>query len=195
MRRHLAHLPWLYGEVVASMPATRPAGGTPVSGTREHGLPVNLPAGELAGQITYDLYAAATWVATDRGIHLPADGRITTVCAWLAPHVDWLAASTYAADVRDVLAELVGRAYGVIDPDRRPTILGPCVEVLDDGEVCAGTLRATVLDVDDPRPSRIWCDTCELELTSEQWFRFGKRYRARLAEIARDQHKYERMAS
>jgi hypothetical protein len=195
MTRNLHDLPSLYEEVVASMPTTRRTGSAPVSGTREPGLPLNLPAGELRGQIEYDLYAAATWVATDRGINLPTDGRVATVCAWLSRHVDWLAASTYAAEVRGVLVELVGAAYRVIDPERRPKELGPCVEELDDGEVCTGVLRASVLDVDDPRPSRIWCDTCGLELTPEQWFRFGKKYRARVADIARQGQMPDRIAS
>lgn len=194
VRRHLADLPWLHREVVASMPTQRRAGGAPVSGTREPGIPVNLPAGELASQIRYDLYAMCTWVATDRGLHLPADGRVPAVCEWLTRHVDWLAASQYAAEVRGVLTELVGAAYRVIDPDRRPLKLGPCVELVD-GEICEGTLRASVLDVDDPRPSKIWCDGCTLELTPQQWFRFGRKYHERAAKIARDQQKQERIAS
>lgn len=195
MTRHVAHLPWLHQEVEASMPTTRPTSTAPVSGTRERGLPVNLTAGELASQISYDLGVIATWVASDRGLLAPTDLRVPALCAWLAPHIDWLAASSYAAEVRGVLAELVGRAYRVIDPQRRPLILGRCVEPTEGGDTCEGTLRASVLDVDDPRPSRIWCDTCELELTPEQWFRFGKKYRARAAEIAYGQQKCERIAS
>lgn len=186
MRRHLAHLPWLYSEVVASMPTQRPTGQVRVSGTRTTGLPVNLAAGELKSQIEYDLYSLSVWVATGRGLHIPSDGRVATVCEWLTPHVDWLAASQYAAETRDVLAELVGAAYRVIDPPRRPLELGPCVEVTEEGR-CEGTLRATVLDEDDPRPSKIWCDTCTLELTPEQWYRFGRTYRARRAALEREQ--------
>jgi len=195
VRRHLTDLPWLYREVVASMPGNTTGSTAPVSGTRTPGLTVNWNAAELRRQIEHDVYSFAVWVASDRGLTLPKDGTVARVCGWLRPHVDWLAASTYAAEVRGVLAELVGAAYGVIDPQRRPLILGRCVEPTDDGDMCEGTLRASVLDVDDPRPSKIWCDTCGLELTPEQWFRFGKKYRARLAEIARDQHEYERMAS
>jgi len=70
------------------------------------------------------------------------------------------------------------------------------VETVED-YLCDGTLRATVLEVDDPRPSRIWCDACPLELTSEQWFRFGRRYHARLAAVeqAEKEADSERIAS
>ncbi|NJP24436.1 hypothetical protein FLW53_09495 [Microbispora sp. SCL1-1] len=193
--RNLTDLPWLHAEVEASMPTQRPTGTAPVSGTRERGLPVNLTAGELASQVAYDLGVFATWVASDRGLLAPADPRVPGLCSWLTPHVDWLAASEYAAEVRDVLTELVGRAYRVIDPGRRPVELGLCVEQFTDGQVCEGRLWAAVRDMDDPRPSRIWCSGCDLVLTPEQWFRFGKKYQQRAAEIARDQQKCERIAS
>ena len=176
MRRHLADLPGLYAEVVTSTTGNRAGGGAPVSGTRDIGLTVNWTAGELRSQIEYDLYTASTWVAADRGLHLPG-GRVHEVCAWLGPHVDWLAASTYAADVRSIWGELVAAAYRVIDPGRRPLALGECVEMAGDDR-CQGVLYASVLDADDPRPSSIWCDCCPLELTPEQWFRFGRRYMA-----------------
>ncbi|WP_214103211.1 hypothetical protein [Acrocarpospora catenulata] len=178
MHRNLSDLPWLHAEVVTSMPTTRATGSAPVSGSRTPGLPVNLRAGELHSQMGHDLRTIAGWVAKDRGIHLPVDGRVGSVCAWLAKHVNWLAASQYAADVRGVLTELVGRAWAVIDPDRRPMEVGPCVELVD-STPCDGMLWASVLDVGDPRPSKIWCDGCELELTPEQWYRFGRRYEAR----------------
>lgn len=180
MRRHLADLPVLYADVVASMPASRTADAAPVSGSREPGLPVNLAAGELRSQIEYDLYYWAQRVATDRGMRLPTSGRVVVVCDWLGRHVDWLAARQEAAEVRGVLVELTSHALRVIDPARPSLILGPCAETVD-GEPCEGTLRASVLDVDDPRPSKIWCDACTLELTPEQWYRFGRRYHARMA--------------
>ncbi len=195
MTRNLTVLPSLYEEVEASMPTTRRSGGAPVSGTREPGLPVNLPAGELASQITYDLFTFATWVASDRGLHAPTDRRVPALCSWLGPHVDWLAASTYAGDVRDILTELVGRAYAVIDPQRRPVQLpARCINLIDNAP-CGGGLFATVRREDDPAPSVIYCDTCEWCIDSTQWYRFGRQYRAKAAEIARDQHKCERIAS
>lgn len=192
MHRHLGELPDLTAQVVASMPKTRTAGGVPVSGSREPALPVNLSAGELRSQIAYDLYYWAQEVAIGRGINLPPDGRVSTVCGWLDRHVDWLAARPEGANFREVLIELSGQAYGVIDPDRRPVELGRCVEALDEG-LCEGYLFASVLDVDDPRPSKIWCDVCSLSMTAEQWHRFGKRYHVRLAAIERAER--ERMAS
>jgi hypothetical protein len=192
MHRHLAELPDLTAQVVASMPRTRTAGGVKVGGTREPALPVNLSAGELRSQIAYDLYFWAHEVAVGRGIHLPPDGRVPTVCAWLDRHVDWLAARPQGADFREVLIELTGHAQGVIDPDRRPVDLGRCVETVE-GKLCGGELWASVLDVDDPRPSSIWCDGCPLVMTAEQWYRFGRRYHVRLAAI--EAAEKERMAS
>lgn len=185
LHRHLTDMPGLYEQVVASMPRTRSTGNGRVSGSHEPGLPVNLAAGELRWQIGHDLYYWASEIAVGRGIHLPPSGRVSVVCGWLDRHIPWLAAREEAALFRGVLIELTAMAYRVIDPDRPPLVLGQCVETLDD-YLCDGTLRATVLDVDDPRPSRVWCDTCTLELTSEQWHRFGRSYHLRLAAIERE---------
>lgn len=190
VRRHLADLPWLHREVVASMPTQRRTGGAPVSGSKEPGLIVNLDAGELASQVRYDLYAMCTWVATDRGLHLPQDGRVPAVCEWLTRHVDWLAASTYAAEVRGVLAELVGAAYRVIDPGREPLRLPvTCINPVDGDLPCDGHLFATVRRDDDPTPSYIYCDSCEFSIDSTQWYRFGRRYKQRLAVIEHEQRR------
>lgn len=175
MERHLARLPDLHADVVDSMPTDMGGGGgTPVSGSRTPRLPVNLEAGEMAGQIEHDVRYWVDLVAGARGLTGPMDPRMASRCAWLGNHVEWLAASGHAAEIRAVLAELVAGALQVISPTRRPIRLGPCVEVVDDVP-CDGTLRATVTSMGD-RPAHIWCDTCPLEVDTAGWFRFGQTY-------------------
>jgi hypothetical protein len=82
---------------------------------------------------------------------------------------------------KDVFAELVGRAYSVIDPARLPLVLGPCIEQID-GEPCPGMVKVAVRRDGDPTPSVMWCDGCDLELDTTQWHRYGRRLqRGRMA--------------
>ncbi|MEV0149083.1 MULTISPECIES: hypothetical protein [unclassified Nonomuraea] len=175
--RHLSALPELHGDVLAELPATRDTAGPAVSGSRTPPLPYNPRAGDLLSQIRHDLRFVTELVAIERGLIGPPPNP-GAQCAWLGRHVDWLAAHPDAGAVKDVLAELVGRAYNVIDPARLPLVIGRCIEVLDleAGVQCDGMLLATVRRDGDPRPSEIYCDMCELALDTTQWHRFGKRY-------------------
>jgi hypothetical protein len=177
LRRNLTDLPALHAEVEAQLPAGSSAGGPAVSGTPSPRLPVNLRAGEVLSQIAHDLAWHVHLVTDQRGLTGPAPNP-AAMCAFLLRHADWLAARPEAGDVRAVFSELAGRCWGVIDPARAPLPLGPCTERLDDGGDCDGQLYATVRRPGDTSPSTLWCDTCQLELDTRQWHRFGVRYQA-----------------
>jgi hypothetical protein len=172
--RHLADLPGLHADVLAQLPASSDSAGPAVSGSRETPLPFNPRAGDLLGQMRHDLARITSIVAIERGLIGPPPNP-GAQCAWLQPHLDWLAANPDAGAFKDVFAELVGRAYNVIDPARLPLLIGPCVEVVA-GTACDGMLFATVRRDGDPTPSEIYCDVCPLVLDTTQWHRFGRRY-------------------
>ncbi|MDF5758595.1 hypothetical protein [Spongiactinospora sp. TRM90649] len=172
--RHLAALPELYADVTDSLPTGGTGTGPAVSGSHGTPLPYNPRAGDWLSQVEHDVDHLVRRVVTERGL-TPPRPTVPTMCGWLAPHTDWLAAHPDAGPVRDILAELVGQAYAILDPARRPLTIGPCVEQLDDGP-CDGTLRATVRRDDDVRQSEIYCDSCDLTLDTTQWHKFGRRY-------------------
>jgi hypothetical protein len=180
MERHLDRLPDLHADVLDSMPNdTGGGGGTPVSGTKPPRLPVNLEAAEVAGQIEHDTRYWVNLVAETRGLNGPTRPSVTDRCVWLSGHVAWLSASDHAAEVKAVLAELVGRAFRVISPMRRPIQLGP-------HPGCDGTLRATVTNADGRHPAQIWCDGCTLEVGTKDWWSFGVVYGKAAAEDSRE---------
>jgi hypothetical protein len=123
----------------------------------------------------HDLGWIVALVADERGMTAPPQSPAAQ-CMWLGRHADWLAAHPDAAVFKDVVGELVGRAYGVIDPSRLPVVIGACIEQLDDGQLCEGTLKAIVRRDGDLNPSEIYCDVCPLQLDTTQWHRFGRRY-------------------
>ncbi|MGI5288047.1 hypothetical protein ACQEVF_32545 [Nonomuraea polychroma] len=172
--RHLHDLPDLHADVLAELPTAGDSAGPAVSGSRTPPLPFNPRAGDLLSQMRHDLARITSIVAIERGLIGPPPNP-GAQCAWLERHTDWLAAHPDAGAFKDVFAELVGRAYNVIDPARLPLVIGPCVEAVD-GVPCDGMLFATVRRDGDPTPSVIYCDVCPLELDTTQWHRFGRRY-------------------
>jgi hypothetical protein len=181
LARHVRDLPELHADVLAQLPTGGTATGPAVSGSRTPPLPYNTRAGDWLGQCRHDLLWITSLVAAERGIGGPPPNP-GAQCAWLERHLDWLAAHPDAGPFKDVFAELVGRAYSVIDPARLPLVLPVrCIEVVDE-QPCGGVLRATVRRDDDPTPSIIWCDSCDLELDTTQWHRYGRRLtRGRMA--------------
>ncbi|WP_157251105.1 hypothetical protein [Nonomuraea typhae] len=182
LARHLADLPGLHDDVLDQLPANGTVAGPAVSGSPGQPLPYNPAAGDLLSQLRHDLTWLTRLVAEQRGLTTPPP-RPPDQCAWLSRHTDWIAAHPDAGAIKGTLTELVGRAWAVIDPARRPLLIGPCLETIDD-QPCDGTLRATVRRDGDPTPSEIYCDTCPLSLDTTQWHRFGKRYLAERARIA-----------
>ncbi|YCK35157.1 hypothetical protein ACNF49_14040 [Actinomadura sp. ATCC 39365] len=179
--RHIRDLPELHADVLAQLPTGRDTAAPPVTGSRTPPLPYNTRAGDWLAQTRHDLRSITSLVSVERGIAGPPPNP-GAQCAWLERHADWLAAHPNAGAFKDMFAEQVGRAYSIIDPARLPLVLPVrCIEPVDD-EPCGGILRATVRRDDDPTPSVIWCDGCDLELDTTQWHRYGRRLqRGRMA--------------
>lgn len=181
--RNLADLPTLAVDVEDSLPSGCTSTGPTVSGSRTPRLPYNPRAGNLLSQVRHDLVHLVHRVLDERGLTAGPAPHVTAMCAWLRKHVHWLAAHPDAGVYRDILAELVGRCWGVLDPARAPLAIGPCAETVD-GQTCDGYLWVAIRRDGDTAPSVIWCDTCTLELDTTQWHRFGRRYTARLERIS-----------
>jgi hypothetical protein len=173
--RHLAALPALHKDVLDSLPSGGTADGPAVSGSRTPPLPYNPRAGDWLSQLAHDLAWIVGLVAAERGLKGAPGPNPEAQCAWLSRHADWLAARPEAGPIKDVLSELVGRGYSVLDPGRAPLTLGSCIEVAE-GVPCEGVVKATVRRDGDPEPSVIWCDTCPLVLDTTQWHRYGRRF-------------------
>lgn len=138
--------------------------------------PINTAVADLRDQIKHDLVWWALFVADERGFKVPAN-RVPVIGQWMLRQVDWIAASLPAAEeCPPVMKALAGRARAILNPSGAKRItIGPCREVLEDGP-CGGTLYATCRAEDDPRPSRIYCGECEVEIPAESWRRFGRDY-------------------
>jgi hypothetical protein len=184
LTRHLQTLPALHKDVLDSLPSGGAADGLAVSGSRTPPLPYNPRAGDWLSQLRHDLAWIVSLVATERGLKSAPGPNPETQCAWLSRHADWLAARPEAGPIKDVLSELAGRGYSVLDPGRAPLTLGPCIEVDDEGAPCDGVVKATVRRDGDPEPSVIWCDTCPLVLDTTQWHRYGRRFLQQQERIA-----------
>ncbi|GGV34105.1 hypothetical protein GCM10010182_67450 [Actinomadura cremea] len=177
LRGHIKALPRLHADLGGAL-AT---GGTPGTGARVSGsssepLPINTAVADLRDQIRHDLVWWTIFVADERGFKVPAN-RVPVIGQWLIRQVDWIAASLPAAEeCPPVMKALAGRARAILHPDGARRIrIGPCREMLEEGP-CSGTLYATCRAEDDPRPSRIYCGTCEVEYGPESWRRFGREY-------------------
>jgi hypothetical protein len=179
LERLIAEMPARYdalGRILAA--GGNGSKGPRVSGTTEKPLPINPAVASHRQQIQHDLVWWAIYIADERGIDKPGNGNPHTTAAWLTTHIDWCAANKVAAEeLLPVLRELTGRAWAMIDPDGTKRItIGPCNAHVED-EPCDGVLYATVRADDDPRPSLIYCDTCDLEKSSIEWLRFGRTYK------------------
>jgi hypothetical protein len=137
---HLAVLPGLY-ERLAGILATGGSTGQRVSGSAAEPLPINTAVADHREQIRHDLVWWCLYVAHERGLDGPANSAPHTTCAWLAPHLDWLAADQAGAqECLPVMRELAGRARALLDPDRRLATGERCRQTVD-GERCDGTIR------------------------------------------------------
>lgn len=169
-------MPARYDELGRMLGATSGAGQR-VSGSQSEPLPINPTIVDHRDLIRHALIWWCVYVAEQRGVNRPASGEPVVTAAWLGAHAQWLAADRPAAEeCQPVMQQLASTAWSLVNPDGRKRIkVGPCCAVAGDEE-CAGTLFATVRAEDDPRPSVIYCDTCDLKKTSIEWLRFSRQY-------------------
>lgn len=180
-RGHLAKLitglPDRYAQLEACLSVTG-TGGDRVSGSSSTPLPINTAAAGCRYEIQHGLVSWAVYVAEARGLKaVPSGHEPRSTAPWLARHCDWLAADPVGAEeCLPAMRDLNGHAWSLIDPSGRKRIkVGPCTQTGED-RPCGGVLYATVRADDDPRPSAIRCDTCEVDLPPDRWLRFGRTY-------------------
>lgn len=158
IKRNLARLPDLYEQLAEMHTAPAGDGSGRVSGTPEKRLPINPAVAEHRHQIQHDLVWWSIYVADERGIGQPADGRPATTAAYLLTHVEWIAARRECAEeLPPVLRSLAGRAGGLIDPARKMQTGERCRMLPDGVQRCAGVVTMVIRD------DEIWsarCDVC-----------------------------------
>jgi hypothetical protein len=137
----LAQLPGLYADLEDALASGGASTGPAVSGTASEPLPINTAAADHRHQIQHDLVWWAIYVADERGISRPLNGEPRSTTVWLTVHLDWLAGNRPAAEeLLPVLRQLAGRAWAIIDPDRRLPTGERCRVVDDEGERCNGVV-------------------------------------------------------
>ena len=108
-------------------------------------------------------------ISEERGITLPADD-VTAMAGYVARHAEWLAATDYAGEVADELAEHAGRAWGLAYPNGTSVakLPEPC-------PTCGGMLLAIRRATDGVLPSEVVCDGTEPHTwPASQWRWLGR---------------------
>jgi hypothetical protein len=155
-------LAMLYGELELVLKAI--GNGERSSSKPGSGTPPRDAVVEMRATIRHLLASWCRLVSEERGITLPADD-VTAMGAYLARHADWLAATDYAGECADELAEHVGRAWGLAYPNgtRVAKLPEPC-------PTCGGTLLAIRRATDGVLPSEVACDGDEPHVwPASQW--------------------------
>jgi hypothetical protein len=138
----------------------RGGGGQRVTGSSSEPLPINPAVVAHRDQIRHDLVWWCVYVADARGLGLPGN-QVPEVAGWLANHAEWLAGDLVAAEeCLPVMRALVGRAHGLLDPDRRLATGERCRVVPEGGERCAGVI-SMVQGADETWTAR--CSVCGLQ--------------------------------
>lgn len=157
LERDLADLPRLHADLGDHLaPGTSGGGyitiggGIPTGrGTDDAGplaihegrLPINPAVADHRDQIKHDLVWWAIYVADERGHAQPAANTVPAIAAWLGRHVEWIAGHHVAAvECPPVMAALVGRARGLLDPNRRLATGERCRTTDEDGARCNGLI-------------------------------------------------------
>lgn len=176
LARNVESMPLLYGELTRSIAgvSSGSGGAGPISGTRDYGVRVNYVLMDVVRQIEVDLRHHCKWVVRERELVVlqDLDWDVRTMTVIVRRNLSWFAATEDAGHVRATFRELVGKAFGVLEPRRRPMVLGGCTV---DG--CDGELSAVILDAG----SHIVCSSaeCGLLIETAQWGGFLKRYAKR----------------
>lgn len=126
---------------------------------------------ELRGQVRHDLVWWA-WHVTDEQKLTRCVGTLEAACVTLERHLDWIRKQPEVTVFASLVVKATGAVWRAAYPSgARRVPLGRCIE----GD-CAGTLIATVRDIDDLLPSVIRCDADEAhEWTADRWLALGRR--------------------
>lgn len=153
----LDQLPGLYADLEDQLASGGGASGPSVSGSASEPLPINTAAADHRHQIQHDLLWWAIYAADERGIARPTASDPATTAAWLTRHIEWLAGNRPAAEeLLPVLRKLAGRAWAIIDPDRKlPT--GERCRILTEDVRCDG---AIVMRQNSSEAWSAWCPAC-----------------------------------
>ena len=164
----------LYGELELVLKAI--GNGERSSSKPGSGTPPRDAVVEMRATIRHLLASWCKFIAEERGITLPI-GDPDGMAAYVARHAEWLAATEYAGECADELAEHAGRAWGLAYPNgtRIVRLPEPCptcggvmlgrhaVQRLPVGFIGpprrAGQLLALKREQDNQLPSEVFCDT------------------------------------
>ena len=172
----VAEMPARYGDLGRILSAGSRRGGQRVSGTPGSRVPINPAIADQRAQINAVMVSWCALVRDERGTDGPDRSGIEHACTWLLQHIEWCAGHRWVDEMLGELRQLAGKSWAVIDPDGSKRItIGPCISTTDEGP-CDGTLYATVRADDDPKPSIIYCGTCEFEKLSHEWLKFSRLY-------------------
>lgn len=170
------------------------APGDVISGSSDPSLKINLRAVELRATVRHTLAAITKLISEDRGFALPED-TVPAMARFVARNRDWLAAHEAAGDHSAELRELAhGESYRVAYPSggRKFQLRDPsgatvrCIEQVDDGEECPGTLWTILRRTDSMLPSELVCEHDEEHrVSAADWLRMGRRLNRASAEQVR----------
>jgi len=170
----IARLPDLYADLELALIHDTPTQDERITHRKDPGLVVNQRAVAARTLIRHELVSTTRMVIEERGlVTWPAD-TVSAMAAWLAAHIDWLAAHEIAVDVAAEYSSVRAEAQRVAYPAKtRRWFLSPCVE-----DNCDGALMVTIRSDDDLLPSAITCDkTTEHTWEPNQWLALGRRIR------------------
>lgn len=172
MRRQLSEIPRRWETCSESLPAGNGRAGY-VTGTRNPPLPIDLAISARLDKARGILTGWARIVVEERGFTAPAED-IASICRWLEPQCEWLAAHPAANEISAEISE----TWAILRPrdlprDRTRFNAGPCPEIID-GKECDGTVVA-YFPTDVLEPPFLGCDECSSIWDSSRWLRLGER--------------------
>lgn len=171
----LGQLPQLYGELESALANTTKYRTEKVRTSSTPGIPLNENVADARADIRGVLAAWVDLVVEGRRVTAPAR-TVTALAAFLARHLDWLAAHEAAGEAAREIHKLVLTSRRAARPEPvRHIKLGACVE-----SACSGVLLARICDNDRLLPSAIVCDIdSSHSWPPSQWHVVRKRMRMR----------------
>lgn len=169
LERALAETPALVEELDLTL--TRQTGTGHGVGARssEHPVVFDPRASAVLGDLRAVLVGWVRDLEPDPTYH-PAD-TVGAMARWMLGRRGQVVVHPAAGDIVTELLEVTRRGWRLIDlaPRTRVNLHDPCPD-------CGAGLRATMHDVDDPRPNLVWClGEARHRWEPMQWVRLGQR--------------------